>query len=201
MLPSVAGAVGEVFIEGGTVSPGTAPPVDSGRMGVNVVMGATGMGLTPWSLSSVDPNEMPTPLLGDIGTAGDDEVALLVPAQAGDEAPPMPPPSNIAVEVCGVELPPEIELPTPEQFIFPGVRGGGLMPGIAISVAPIGFPVGPTGDPGNMSSGEVAPIPGVELPTPLTCAKLGLQPTTAATSPTISACFICTLHSRTVPSR
>jgi hypothetical protein len=162
-------------------------------------MGVTGMGLTPWSPSSVDPNEMPAPPLGDFGTAGDDEGALLVPAQAGEEAPAMPPPSNSAVEVCDVELPPDIELPAPGQFIFPDVRGGGLMPGIAISVAPIGFPVGGIDDPGRMFSGEVAAIPGAELPNPLTCAKLGLQPTTAATNPTISACFICTLHSRTVP--
>jgi hypothetical protein len=168
-------------------------------------MGATGMGLTPWSPSWVDPNEMPTPPLGDFDRVdGDegalliDEVALLVPPQEVEEAPPMPPPSNSAVDV---ELPPDIEPPALVQFIFPGNRGGGLMPGIAISVAPIGLPVGGTGDPGNMFSGEVTPIPGAVLPNPLTCAKLGLQPTTTATSPTISACFICALHSRTVPSR
>jgi hypothetical protein len=200
MLPSVVGAAGEVFIAGGAVSPGTAPPVDGGRMGVRGVMGATGMGLSPWSPSWVDPNGMPTPPLGDFdrvdgeeGAPLIDEVALLVPPQeAVEEAPPMPPPSNSAVDV---ELPPDIELPALVQL------GGGLMPGSAIWVAPIGFPVGGTGEPGNMFSGEVRPIPDAELSDSLTCAKLGLQPTTTATSPTISACFICTLHPRTVPSR
>jgi len=168
-----------------------------------VVMGATGMGLTPWSPSWVDPNGMPTP--PPFSRPGNDEVALLidevallVPAQAVEEAPPMPPPSNSAVDV---ELPPDIELPALVQFIFPGIRGGGLMPGVAISVAPIGLPVGGTDEPGNMVSGEVRPIPDAELSDPLTCAKLGPQLTTTATSPTISACFICALHSRTVPSR
>lgn len=35
--------------------------------------------------------------------------------------------------------------------------GGGLTPGVASSVAPIGIPIGATGEPGPMPSGEVIP--------------------------------------------
>jgi hypothetical protein len=98
MLPCVDGAVGEVVIEGDTVSIGTAPPVDSGRMGVRGVMGTTGMGLIPASPSSMDPIGMPTPPPDNFGKGAGDELALPAPAQALDAVPAMPPPSNIAIE-------------------------------------------------------------------------------------------------------
>jgi hypothetical protein len=58
--------------------------------------------------------------------------------------------------------------------------GTGLTPGNASSVAPMGIPVGATGEPGAMPSGEVAPIAGIGLPIPPTCAKTGVQPKSAA---------------------
>jgi hypothetical protein len=51
-----------------------------------------------------------------------------------------------------------------------------LIPGDASSVAPKGIPVGATGAPGDMPSGEVASRPGVGLVVMPTCAKAGLQP-------------------------
>jgi hypothetical protein len=61
------------------------------------------------------------------------------------------------------------------------------MPGDTISVAPMGIPVGDTDEPGAIPSGEVAAIPGVGMPTPPTCAKAGLQPSSAARATGINA--------------
>jgi hypothetical protein len=58
--------------------------------------------------------------------------------------------------------------------------GAGLSPGDASSVAPMGIPAGETGEPGAMPSGEVAPILGIGLPIPPTCANAGMQPKSAA---------------------
>ena len=53
--------------------------------------------------------------------------------------------------------------------------GGVLTPGVAISVAPSGIPVAPTGAPGPIPSGEVAPS-GAGAPVIMpTWAKAGLQ--------------------------
>ena len=65
--------------------------------------------------------------------------------------------------------------------------GAGLSPGDASSVAPMGIPAGATGEPGAMPSGEVAPIPGVGLPIPPTCANAGEQPKNAACIAAINA--------------
>jgi hypothetical protein len=53
--------------------------------------------------------------------------------------------------------------------------GAGLMPGDAISVEPRGMPVGETAEPVPMPSGEVAPMVGVGLAIPVTCAMAALQ--------------------------
>jgi hypothetical protein len=64
--------------------------------------------------------------------------------------------------------------------------GAGLMPGDAISVEPRGMPVGETAEPVPKPSGEVAPMVGVGLAIPVTCAMAALQTKsagmTAATS-------------------
>jgi hypothetical protein len=64
--------------------------------------------------------------------------------------------------------------------------GAGLMPGDAISVEPRGMPVGETAEPIPKPSGEVAPMVGVGLAIPVTCAMAALQTKsagiTAATS-------------------
>ena len=57
--------------------------------------------------------------------------------------------------------------------------GAGLTPGDAISVEPRGMPVGETVEPVPMPSGEVAPMVGVGLAIPLTCATAALQMTSA----------------------
>jgi len=53
--------------------------------------------------------------------------------------------------------------------------GAGLTPGDAISVEPRGMPVGATAEPVPMPSGEVAPMVGVGLAIPVTCAMATLQ--------------------------
>lgn len=53
--------------------------------------------------------------------------------------------------------------------------GIGLTPGDAISVEPSGIPVGETVEPVAMPRGEVAPIVGVGVAVPLTCAMAALQ--------------------------
>jgi hypothetical protein len=52
--------------------------------------------------------------------------------------------------------------------------GIGLTPGEAISVEPIGIPVGETDEPDEMPRGEVAPIVGVGVAIPPTCAMATL---------------------------
>ena len=61
----------------------------------------------------------------------------------------------------------------------PATMGDGLTPGDAISVEPNGMPVGETVELVVMPSGEVAPMLGVGLTIPLTCALAALQATSA----------------------
>jgi hypothetical protein len=81
-------------------------------------------------------------------------------------------------DVCGIEP------PTPEHVVtllvvspsgdVPDVNG--LTPGDASSVAPMGIPVGATGAPGPMPSGDVMPSAGPgEIFIPPTCAEAGPQ--------------------------
>jgi hypothetical protein len=123
---------------------------------------------------------------------------LPIEAQAPDAVPVMPPPSNIDVsDVSAVDVPvledvPVIELPTvpkdvcgieppmPEHVVALPVVAPigdapdivGLTPGDASSVAPKGVPVGATGEPGPMPSGDVMPSGELgEILIPPTCAK------------------------------
>lgn len=154
-------------------------------MGDTVIVGTEGTELIPALLSSVDPNGTLARPVCSGDTVGVETAALSVPAQVPDAAPVVPPPSNSAVEGC------EIELAALEHVALPGMRpdvdgdAAGLVPGANISVAPIAIPVGWTVEPGCRPSGEVAPMPGDELPSPLSCAKAGLQPMTAVISATI----------------
>jgi hypothetical protein len=61
-------------------------------------------------------------------------------------------------------------VPLPGTEIVPVTVGAGLTPGDAISVEPNGMPVGETVESAVMPSGEVAPMLGVGLTIPLTCA-------------------------------
>jgi hypothetical protein len=63
--------------------------------------------------------------------------------------------------------------------IVPVTLGAGLTPGDAISVEPRGIPVGPTAEPVPVPNGDVAPMEGVGLAIPLTCAMAALQTTSA----------------------
>jgi hypothetical protein len=64
--------------------------------------------------------------------------------------------------------------------------GAGLTPGDAISVEPRGIPVGATAEPVPKPSGEVAPMVGVGLAIPLTCAMAALQKRSAGMTAAIN---------------
>src|SRR5580704_14836508 len=157
--------------------------------GFGLGVGTTSNGLTPALPISTEPNGIPVrgrpP--GDVG----DVVALvleLVPqapdiaALPGSDVPvPVPPPSKVVLEP---DIPDD-GLPMTKHVVpFPVIpivpAGAPLSPGDASSVAPMGIPAGGTGEPGAMPSGDVAPIPGVGLPIPPTCANAGMQPKSAA---------------------
>jgi hypothetical protein len=77
--------------------------------------------------------------------------------------------------------------------LLPGVKavpvtmGDGLTPGDAISVEPKGMPVGEIVELVVIPSGEVAPMLGVGLTIPLTCALAGLQTASHGRSAAIKA--------------
>jgi hypothetical protein len=86
-------------------------------------------------------------------------------------------------DVCGSEPPiPEhcVAVPIVDVPII------GLTPGVLSSVAPSGIPVGATGEPGPMPSGEVAPMLGTALGIAPTCANAGLHAKSAASALTIN---------------
>ena len=79
-----------------------------------------------------------------------------------------------------------------------GTRGDaplviGLTPGDESSVAPIGIPVGLTGEPGPIPSGDVKPSGGA--PMPPTCAAAGPQPRSAAATMAVRKRVILDLSS------
>jgi hypothetical protein len=171
---AIAGAEGLIAVIGG--------------IGVSAMLGpgTTGIGLTPPLPISNEPNGIPARaappgVVGDVAAKDEallPEVVLPVPDIAvlpGMDAPvpiPIPPPSNVVVEPTIPEAGFPIAEPVMPEPINPVVPlGTGLSPGEASSVAPIGFPVGGTCEPGTMPSGEVAPMPGVGLPIPPACAR------------------------------
>jgi hypothetical protein len=83
-----------------------------------------------------------------------------------------PPPSKVAADPNIVDG----AIPVVEHTVLPIIpvegSGAGLTPGDAISVAPKGMPVPPTGALGTMPSGEVAESEGVGI-TAACCAKAG----------------------------
>jgi hypothetical protein len=128
---------------------------------------------------------------------------LPVVGQAPDVVPVIPPPSKTevepdvpAVDVPIVELPipdvvPAVEPPIPKDVcgieppmpahcaMTPVPEVDGLTPGDASSVAPRGTPVGATGEPVPMPSGDVMPSGG-EVPVAPTCAEAEPAPKSAA---------------------
>jgi hypothetical protein len=167
------------------------PVIDGDGMGV----GTTSNGLTPALPISTEPNGIPArgrpP--GDAGDVAALVVELVaqapdIAALPGSDVPvpaptpvPVPPPSKVVLEP---DIPDD-GLPMTKHVVpFPVIpivpAGAPLSPGDASSVAPMGIPVGATGKPGAMPSDEVAPITGVGLPIPPTCANAGMQPKSAA---------------------
>ena len=162
--------------------------------GFGLGVGTTSNGLTPALPISTEPNGIPVRAAppGDLGdVAADDEALLLelVPHVPEVAAPPgnvpvpapSPPPSKFVLEP---DIPDD-GLPIAKHVVlFPVIpivaAAAGLSPGDASSVAPMGIPAGGTGEPAAKPSGEVAPIPGVGLPIPPTCANAGMQPKSAA---------------------
>jgi hypothetical protein len=145
--------------------------------------GPTGIGLSPPLLVSTDPNGIPAvePLAGNPVDIADDEGALPVElvshvpdvgVMPGNGIPIVIPPPSYVVVVPGTpadELPPRDDPPwaghaTPLLVIPIEPVGTGLRPADGNSVAPIATPVGGTGVPAVMPSGEVAPIPGTVSP-------------------------------------
>jgi len=177
---------------------------------------ATDGGLRPPTPISVEPIGIPTLPTGDpaLIPLGDEADAVAtsgvvaLPAQVPEAGPDTPPPSNKLVdipeseELPGIEVPMpedvcESEPPTPAQVAIPPIAGNvpdivGLTPGDASSVAPIGIPDGPTGEPGPRPSGDVRPSgwPG-EMLIPPTCAEAEPQPKrTAAAAATAKRVII-----------
>jgi hypothetical protein len=190
-VPSVANGV--VAIEGSGLT-----VVDGNGLGV----GMTGATLTPALPISVESSGIPAravPLGETDGTAVDDDALLLelvthgpevaeLPGRDVPEPIAIPPPSNVAPEpdVPDDGLPvTEHVVPLPVIPIVVVPVGGGLSPGEASSVEPSGIPIGATGDPGTMPSGEVASRPGIGLT--ICCAKTGLQPKSAPSNAAINA--------------
>jgi hypothetical protein len=130
-----------------------------------------------------------------------------VAALAGAAVPtPIPPPSKLAVDPNiddgAVPMVEHVVL-LPDMEIVPVASpGAGLTPGDAISVEPRGMPVGETAEPVPKPSGEVAPMVGVGLAIPLTCATAALQSTSAGRSAAISENLIGVLGMATaLPQR
>ena len=126
----------------------------------------------------------------DVGIPGEVDIPDVAAVAGAADPTPIPPPSKLAVDpnIDDGEVP-EVEHvePLPGIAIVP-VRpvGAGLMPGDAISVEPRGMPVWETAEPAPMPSGEVAPMVGVGLTIPLTCAMATLQAKSAGTAAAIN---------------
>jgi hypothetical protein len=82
-------------------------------------------------------------------------------------------------------------VPLPGMEIVPVTSvGAGLTPGDAISVEPRGMPVGETAEPVPIPSGDVAPMVGVGLAIPVTCAMATLPTNSAGMAMAINANLI-----------
>jgi len=133
----------------------------------------------------------------DIAVLPDIAALLAVPAVAGAPVPipiPIPPPSKLVVDpnIAVGEVPTvEHVVPLVGMEIVPVTPvGAGLMPGDAISVEPRGMPVWETAEPVPVPKGEVAPMEGVGLVIPLTCAMAPLHTISAGRTAAIKDSLI-----------
>jgi hypothetical protein len=182
----VTGQGGVPVIDGGLAIVESGVAVD-GTMGDTNIVETGGRGLSPALSISVAPNGMPARPACNADRVGIDEPTLPTPAppvamHALDPAPVMPPPSKRGVAVC------DVDPAAAEQPGMPMVESGaGLVPGAAISVAPSGMPVGATGEPDPVASGDVALS--AEVPVPPTCAEVEPQPRSVAARVAITNCI------------
>lgn len=134
------------------------------------------------------------------GIPDDADVPPDVAPVAGIEfATDMPPPSYVALEpyIWDDEVPNvEHGMPLEGVAIVPvGLGGRGLNPPDVISVEPSEIPVGETDEPvDELPSGEVAPIDGVGMTIPLTCASARLPMSSAGRAAAIKKNRIYSLH-------
>ena len=195
------GATTAVVFGPGSVTAGTIELIGA-TVGVTVMIGTATAELTPRLPISVEPIGMPvrgTPpaVVGDVGV--DDAARFPEPAPHMLWVPEVSiradvgeiPDDDIAIVLCGVTVPaatpppskvaadPNIAdgaVPMVEHTVLPMMpvegSGAGLTPGDAISVAPNGIPVSPTGALGAMPSGDVAESKGVGI-TAACCANVG----------------------------
>jgi hypothetical protein len=195
----VPSAVGEpVAVVDGN---GLAAVVDGNGLVAMLGAGTSGIGLTPPLPISKEPNGIPVRgappgVVGDVAANVEALLPEVVPHGAdiavlpGIDIPvpmPIPPPSKVVLEpdIPDVVLPVTVH-GVPLAVIPTVPLGSGLTPPVASPVAPKGIPVGGTCEPGIMPSGEVAPMLGVGLPIPPTCAKAEPQPKRIATAETIT---------------
>jgi hypothetical protein len=208
-------AVGGDITVGMVGTNGTVPTV-----GDTVIVGTAAAELTPRLLISVDPigipvRAVPPGAVGDVDVGVDDEAILLepephipdnpevssvpefvdIPAAAGAAVPmAIPPPSKLDVDPnIPVGEVPNVEhvVPLVGMEIVPVTPvGAGLMPGDAISVEPRGMPVWETAEPVPVPKGEVAPMVGVGLAIPLTCAMAPLHTISAGRTAAIKDSLI-----------
>jgi hypothetical protein len=167
------------------------PPGVVGDVDVGVDDEATLLEPEPHVPDNPDVSSIPEVVdIPDVADIPDDVDIPEVAAVAAAEVPTaIPPPSKLAVDPNI----PDGEVPRVEHVaLLPGIEvvpvtmGPGLTPGDAISVEPRGMPVGETVEPVVMPSGEVAPMVGVGLTIPLTCAIAELQTTSAGRSAAIN---------------
>jgi hypothetical protein len=181
-----AGAVGNVeAMVGVTVMVGTAAAELTPRLPISVEpIGMPVRGTPPGVVGDVgidDAARLPEPaphmlwvpevsIRADVGEIPDDDIpGIMDIVLCGVTLPTSTPPPSKAVADPNIV---DGAVPMVEHTVLPMVDeiGAGLTPGEAISVAPNGMPVPPTGALGTMPSGDVAESEGVGI-TAACCAK------------------------------
>lgn len=204
-----AGTVGivgaMVLMAGVTVTIGTATAELTPRLPISVEpIGMPVRGTPPGAVGDIgvdDAARLPEPaphmlwvpevsIRADVGGISDDGIAVVLCGVTVPSA--TPPPSKVAADPNIVDG----AVPVVEHTVLPIMpvegSGAGLTPGEAISVAPNGMPVPPTGALGTMPSGEVAESEGVGI-TAACCAKAWLHSSAEAVV-IIRKCFMVVLR-------
>lgn len=181
-------------------------PVRAAPPGVIVDVGVDddAMLLEPEPHIPVIPEALSTPEVADIpdvielpdGIEAPDIAAVAGAAAPGDIPPPSKLEADPNMDAGAVPKVEHVVLLLGIEIVPVASAGAGLMPGDAISVDPRGMPAGPTVEPVPKPSGEVAPIEGVGLAIPVTCAIAALQTISAETAAAVNESFTGILHSK-----